>query len=109
MNPGFVNALEMLPVPKRISPTPGQAAGDHCVWCGHAATVDLGPRLRITDEGLHRWKPRTCTPCALSNAKEAYDLHRATCARCTKWEHCHDSRALYALAHGRPDGLIREA
>lgn len=98
MHPGFIDAPGMLPVPKRISPTPEQAAGHCCVWCGGAADVDLGTRLRITDEGLDRWSPRACTPCVHGEAEKAHAIHRATCARCTKWEHCHDSRALLALA-----------
>lgn len=108
MHPGFIHPPGLLPVPIRISPTPELAAGLRCVWCGDIAGVDLGPRLRITDESLHRWKPRACAPCVRSQAEKAHCVHRNTCARCTEWEHCPDSRALQRLAIGRLDGLIRE-
>lgn len=94
MNPAFVNALEMLPIPKTADRTPGR-----CVWCGHQATLlDLGPRLYVADGQLHRWTPRACQDCAEHQAALTYQTHRTTCARCTKWEHCPDSQALHQLA-----------
>ncbi|MGY1500786.1 hypothetical protein ACW4TU_30115 [Streptomyces sp. QTS52] len=110
MNPGFVNALEMLPVPKAADPTRphGRAARGRCIWCGNAATLNLGPRLKVVDRTLHRWLPRGCVDCVQRKAALTHRAHRTSCARCTEWEYCPDSLALYRLALGRLDGLIRE-
>ena len=108
MNPGFVNALEMLPVPKTVDPARGWADRGRCIWCGQEATLDLGPRLKVIDGVLHRWTPRGCADCARRKAALTHQSHRASCARCTECEHCPDSRALYRLAHGRHDRLICE-
>ncbi|MEU6230001.1 hypothetical protein [Streptomyces sp. NPDC047042] len=108
MNRALINATDLLPVAKRFTPTTEQAAGHCCVWCGGIASVDLGPRLRIADGGLQRWRPRACRTCVVGVAEKRHGTHRETCARCTPWEHCRDSHALYALAHGHPDGLIRD-
>ena len=111
MHPGFVNVLEMLPTPKTADPASprGRAARGRCIWCGKAATLGLGPRLKVIDGALHRWTPRGCEGCAQTQAALTHQAHRAACVRCTEWERCPDARALYALAHGQLDGLIREA
>lgn len=100
MNPGFINALEMLPAPKAADPTRphGRAARGRCIWCGKTATLSLGPRLTVIDGGLYRWTPHACEPCARREAGHAHTAHRGMCARCTPTEHCPDSRALYRLA-----------
>ncbi|MFM9566100.1 hypothetical protein [Streptomyces turgidiscabies] len=103
-----MNALGMLPAPKLANPTGGRATQGRCMWCGKEATLNLGPRLKVVDGELHRWTPRACEPCTRAEAGQVYAGHRTTCARCAELEHCLDARALYALAHGRPDGLIRE-
>lgn len=108
MNPDFVNALEMLPVPKPDQLAPARISGTHCVWCGSGPAVGLGPRLSVIDGHLERWHPRACTPCTRREAAHVHGIHRTTCPRCTHREYCPDGRALYDLAHGQPAGLIRE-
>ena len=98
MNPGFVNAPEMLPVPKAAGLATERVEGKRCVWCGAAATVELGPRLSVVDAALQRWEPRACRSCARREASRVYDIHIRTCARCSHGEYCPDARALYTLA-----------
>ena len=100
MNPGFVNALEMLPVPKTANPTHprGRVVRGCCIWCGKAAALDLGPRLKVIDGVLHRFTPRACEDCTHREAERLCTAHRRTCARCCGREHCHDSQALHQLA-----------
>lgn len=109
MNPGFVDVLQMLPVPETAGPLRGRGARGRCVWCGQEPELSLGPRLKVIDRKLHRWMPRACEPCARRKAAQVYASHRGSCARCTEREYCLDARALYCLANGQPDGLIREA
>jgi hypothetical protein len=98
VNPGFVNAPEMLPVPKAAGLAPERVEGKRCVWCGSAASVELGPRLSVVDGALKRWEPRACRSCARREAGRVYDIHITTCARCTHRDYCPDSQGLYTLA-----------
>lgn len=109
MHPDFADATQMLPVPRTAGPSRGRGARGRCVWCGKEATLSLGPRLKTINGALHRWIPRGCEDCVRHQAALTHHIHRSSCARCTKWEHCLDSRALYDLAHGQPGRLIREA
>jgi hypothetical protein len=108
MNVEFVSALEMLPVPKADALTPERVAGTRCVWCGKGVSVILGPRLSVIDAGLERWQPRACASCTRREAARVHAVHLTTCPRCTHWDYCPDSRALYNLANSQPTGLIRE-
>ena len=98
MNPDDANAGEMLRVPTAAGLDDERVAGRRCVWCGGLPTMVLGPRLSVLEGMLRRWEPRACCSCAGREAGRVYDLHIATCARCTHREYCPDARALYALA-----------
>ena len=98
MNPAFVCATEMLPVPKLIGLDDDQRAGLRCVWCGGPPALTLGPRLGADTGELHRWTPRACRPCAAREAGHVYRAHGRTCAHCTPTVYCPDRRALHALA-----------
>ncbi|MET7651548.1 hypothetical protein [Streptomyces sp. NPDC005486] len=98
MHAGFVNAAEMLPVPKAAGLAPERVEGKRCAWCGGADTVALGPRLSVIGGTLTRWEPRGCRSCTRREAGRVHDLHITSCARCSHGEYCPDARALYALA-----------
>ncbi|WP_327180664.1 hypothetical protein [Streptomyces sp. NBC_01334] len=98
MDSDFVDAAEMLPVPKAAGPASVRIDGKRCVWCGGAASMDLGPRLSVIDRVLKRWEPRGCRSCAKREARRVHDIHITTCARCIHRDHCPESNALYALA-----------
>jgi hypothetical protein len=98
VHPDFVDARQMLAVPRLDTRTEAQAAGADCVWCEAAAPVDLGPRLSVFQGALHRWNPRACRPCARREAGRVYELHIRACARCTPLVCCEDARALHALS-----------
>jgi hypothetical protein len=102
MNPGFVNAVEMLPTPKLRSLTPEQIEGGACPWCGFRLAADagvrLGPRIGVAGGAIERWFPRACRPCVGKAAARVYRIHVRTCARCSHRDYCPDSRGLHALA-----------
>ncbi|MGW1532350.1 hypothetical protein [Streptomyces aureus] len=102
MHPDFVNAVEMLPMPRVRSLTPEQIEGAACPWCAiHVdgdAGLRLGPRIGVTGSGIARWFPRACRPCVGKAAARVYRLHVRTCARCSHRDYCPDSKALHALA-----------
>ncbi|MFD9394796.1 hypothetical protein ACFWBB_29880 [Streptomyces sp. NPDC060000] len=98
MNSDFVNAAEILPVPKAAGLPSERIEGKRCVWCGGTASMDLGPRLSVITGVLKRWEPRGCRSCARREAGRVHDIHITTCARCTHRDYCPDSNALYALA-----------
>ncbi|MDQ0831934.1 hypothetical protein QF032_003778 [Streptomyces achromogenes] len=98
MNPGFVNAVEMLPMPKACDLPPERVDGTRCVWCGRPPTVGLGPRISPIGGALTRWTPQGCGPCVGRKAARVYGLHVGTCPRCSHGEYCPDSRALHKLA-----------
>lgn len=98
MHPDFVVATEMLAVPQRHTRTTTQADGTACVWCGDPPDVSLGPRLGVADGDLYRWLPHACHTCVSQQAARVHQAHRGSCYRCTPWEHCPDSRALYTLS-----------
>jgi hypothetical protein len=100
MHPGFVNATEMLPVPRAAGLTRDQVEGKVCVWCGGSPDdhIDLGPRISVVRGKLQRWFPRACQACTGRNAIRVYRLHIGTCARCSHRDYCPDSAALHALA-----------
>lgn len=98
MNPGFVSAVEMLPVPRAAGLPVERVDGKFCVWCGGATSVELGGRLSVVGGMLRRWEPRACHSCARREAGRVYGIHVTTCARCTHREYCPDARALYELA-----------
>ncbi|MFJ1808560.1 MULTISPECIES: hypothetical protein [unclassified Streptomyces] len=98
MNPGFVNAAEMLRVPKAADLPAERVEGKRCVWCGGPASIELGPRLSVIGGALKRWEPRGCRSCARREAGRVYDIHVTTCARCIHRDYCPDSAALYTLA-----------
>lgn len=97
MNPGFVTAVEMLPVPKAADLTPERVAGERCVWCGNGADMGIGPRLSVVGGVLQRWTPRACRPCAGREAVRVHGIHIRTCARCSHHDYCPDSQALHTL------------
>jgi hypothetical protein len=98
VHPGFVNAAEMLRVPKAADLAPERVEGKRCVWCGGADTVVLGPRLSVIGGTLNRWHPRGCRPCTRREARRVHGIHITTCARCTHRDYCPDAKALYELA-----------
>ncbi|WP_406157008.1 hypothetical protein [Streptomyces canus] len=100
MNPGFVVAVEMLPMPKAARLSEAQLGGRHCPWCAGPPKVSLGARLSVAGGGLLRWKPRACEECTQKEAGRVYNLHIRTCARCTPLVRCADARALHALSKG---------
>lgn len=94
-------ATEMLPTPKAHTLTDHQINGITCVWCAKQLGnngVKLGPRLRVANGGIHRWKPRGCKPCTGQQAARVYTVHVKACARCSHRDYCPDSHALHALA-----------
>ena len=101
MNAGFVNAVEMLPMPKLPGLAATQVDGTVCVWCGNhpdGGGIRLGPRISVIGGALQRWEPRACRRCTGLEAARVYRLHLTTCARCMHRDHCPDSHALHALA-----------
>lgn len=98
MNPAFVSAAEMLRAPTAAGLPPQRIKGTLCVWCGQEPSMDLGPRLSVIKGTLQRWHPRSCRPCARSEAARVHGIHRQTCPRCSHGEPCPDGRALYDLA-----------
>lgn len=100
MNPGFVCAVEMLAVPKAAGLSVERVEGKRCVWCGGAASVELGARLSVVDGALKRWEPRSCRSCARREARRVYDVHITRCARCSHHDYCPDSEGLSRLARG---------
>ncbi|WP_333736359.1 hypothetical protein [Streptomyces sp. IBSBF 2806] len=98
MNPSFVNATEMLAVPRAEGLSPERIDGKRCVWCGGAKTVNLGPRISAIGGALQQWFPRGCQPCTRREAKRVHSIHITTCARCTHADYCPDSEALYRLS-----------
>jgi len=98
VNPGFVCAVEMLPVPKAAGLARKRIAGTCCVWCGQTAALALGTRLSVIDGTLKRWEPRACQSCARREAGRVYDIHITRCARCSHRDYCPDSHALHELA-----------
>lgn len=109
MNPGFVVAVEMLPIPKAVSFSEDQLAGRCCLWCGGHPEIALGVRLSVACGALLRWKPRACQECTRKEAARVYALHVRTCARCTPMVRCQDARALHDLAHQVPASARGEA
>ncbi|GKQ36907.1 hypothetical protein [Streptomyces sp. A012304] len=98
MNAGFVNAAEMLAVPKAARLARARVTGQLCVWCGKTPEMGIGPRLSVIDGVLQRWLPRACQSCASREAARVYGIHIRTCPRCSHRDYCPDSRALHALA-----------
>lgn len=100
MNAGFVNAAEMLPLPKSAHLGIKKLDGKVCVWCGKKPSppVKLGPRIRPVEGSLLQWFPVGCRPCAGAKAIRVYQLHVRTCARCTHRDYCPDSQSLHDLA-----------
>jgi hypothetical protein len=97
VHPGFVRAPELLPVPKAADLPAERLSGKLCVWCGKAATDDLGARVSVVKGRLLRWEPRSCLPCLRREAKRVYNIHITVCARCTHRDYCLDSKALFEL------------
>lgn len=102
MNPGFVVAVEMLPMPKAAVLSEAQFGGKQCPWCGGFPEISLGVRLSVASGALLRWKPRACRDCTRKEAARVHGLHVRTCARCTAMVQCQDARALHALAEEAP-------
>jgi hypothetical protein len=104
VHPGFLNPVEMLPMPKASGLTSAQIGGTACPWCavqfGTDAGTPLGPRLRVMVGCLEQWFPRACRPCIRREAARVADLHDETCGRCSRNVYCTDSRALHQLARG---------
>ncbi|MEV6182282.1 hypothetical protein [Streptomyces sp. NPDC052015] len=100
MNPGFVSAVEMLPLPKLDTLSNEQVDGKACVWCsGRPRTpLALGIRLSANAGTLRRWCPVAHQRCAAHKAGKVYRLHIQMCARCAHRDYCPDGRALYKLA-----------
>ncbi|MEU5633520.1 hypothetical protein ACH47C_26870 [Streptomyces rishiriensis] len=98
MNPGFVNAAEMLRAPKAADLAPERVTGKRCVWCGGSNSVALGARLSVIGVALKQWYPRGCRPCVRREARRVHGIHITTCARCTHGDYCPDSKALYEFA-----------
>jgi hypothetical protein len=111
VHPGFVDGIEMLPMPRAADLPYEQIEGDRCVWCGSRPETELGPRISVIDGALFRWHPRACRECVREQAAKVYDTHIRTCAYCTPTCYCIDARALYRLAltaasvsdRGRPE------
>jgi hypothetical protein len=101
MHPGFVRAVELLPVPRPDHIHPDQAAGSACVWCGKEPTVGLGSRLTTRLGTVNAWAPRACQPCAASEAARVLAIHVTSCYRCCCRDRCADARALRQLADSR--------
>jgi hypothetical protein len=97
VNPGFVCAVEMLPVPKAAGLAPARVEGKRCVWCGGPASIELGTRLSVIDGAVKRWEPRSCRSCAKREAGRVYDVHITRCGRCSHHDYCPDSTALLRL------------
>jgi hypothetical protein len=99
---GFVNALEMLPMPRVRGLTSAQITGRACPWCRQAFDADagiaLGTRIRPVGVRLEQWFPRACAPCIRRQAGRVARLHTETCMRCTRHAYCADGRALHQLA-----------
>jgi hypothetical protein len=112
MHPDFVNAPQMLAVPRLNTRTKAQTAGRRCVWCGGPATVRLGPRLSSRNGSLDRWEPRACVPCTRREAARVFSVHIRACARCDAALRCVDARALHELSQASPvsraDEPVRE-
>ena len=106
MNPAFVSAPELLPVPRPDRIQPEQEAGTMCVWCRRtrALPVDLGPRLSTHTGAVRRWRPRACQTCAAREAARVLTIHIDRCGRCTPRAryYCEDARALHTLAQSIP-------
>jgi hypothetical protein len=100
VNTDYVNAPEMLAMPRASALTADQIQGIVCVWCGGETRLDLGPRLRVIDGELSRWHPRACLPCAAREAARVCGIHRQVCPRCTHRVYCPDGAALLHLAGG---------
>lgn len=101
MHTGFVNATEMLPMPRATGLPIDRIEGERCVWCGHPPSVDLGPRLSTLDGSLHPWHPKGCAACTRREAQRVYRIHISNCARCDRSHYCQDARALHALGWPR--------
>lgn len=97
MHPDFVNAAEMLALPRTSGLAEERLKGRRCVWCGGASTVDLGPRVSTLNGGLHPWRPKSCTACARREARRTFNIHVQNCARCCRTRYCPDASALHAL------------
>lgn len=112
VHPAFVDAHQMLPLPRFKTLPATRTSGKRCVWCGATATVPLGPRLSTHNGTLHRWNPRSCDPCTRREAARVYQLHIRSCARCAPRLYCEDARALHELSTASPvsraDEPIRE-
>lgn len=102
MHPGFIDARQMLAVPRLGTIPATRVTGGLCVWCGAKATVPLGPRLSSQDGALHRWNPRSCGPCTRREAARVYQLHIRSCSRCAPLLYCVDARALHELSIPSP-------
>ncbi|MEU9173043.1 hypothetical protein AB0D34_35620 [Streptomyces sp. NPDC048420] len=102
VHPGFVDAHQMLAVPRISTRTEAQTEGRRCVWCSGPASVDLGPRLSARDGILERWEPRACLSCTRREAGRVYDVHVGACARCAPALYCPDARALHSLSQRAP-------
>lgn len=98
MNTGFVNAVEMLPMPRAAGLDAAQLDGTRCVWCSRNPELGLGPRISVIAGALKRWEPRACRPCTSREAERVYGIHVRTCPRCSHRDPCPDSQALHALA-----------
>lgn len=100
------SALEMLVMPRVHTLAADQIEGSACVWCASqpkdGTALRLGPRIRIAEDGVRRWWPRACRPCAAAEAGRVYEVHIHSCGRCSHRQYCADSRALYRLANGSP-------
>jgi hypothetical protein len=97
VHPGFVNAVEMLPMPRAVGLPIERIEGERCVWCGGAAAFNLGPRLSTLDGTLHSWRPKGCSACTRQEGRRVFQLHIRNCARCCRTQYCPDARALHAL------------
>ena len=101
MHPDYIQAGELLAVPRPDRVRPEQAAGTMCVWCDQPPTVDLGVRLS-TSSGQHpgrlrRWHPHACQACAAQHAADVYATHITRCHACRP-VYCQDARALHDLS-----------
>ncbi|MFJ4926798.1 hypothetical protein [Streptomyces sp. NPDC088736] len=100
MNEGFVDAPQMLPMPRRANLGIRRIEGKVCVWCGISPStyVKLGPRIRRVGSVLEQWFPIGCRPCTGAHATGVHTRHLRTCARCTHREYCPDEEGLRKLA-----------
>jgi hypothetical protein len=101
VHPSFVNAAEMLAMPRTHTLSEEQMEGRQCVWCSGPDTIDMGPRLSTFRGRLHPWRPKGCEDCTRAAAQRSFNLHIRSCARCSRVQYCQDARALHAL--GWPD------